>query len=69
MRAPQTSLFFAVSHVSLLEVNNKEFPLLRELLCVQSELEKWHSLMERGAITTEQYKELQDKIMSNIKDF
>ena len=33
------------------------------------QLEKWHSLMERGAITTEQYKELQDKIMSDIKDF
>ena len=33
------------------------------------QLEKWHKLMERGAISMEQYKELQDTIMGDIKKF
>ena len=31
-----------------------------------SQLNKWHSLKERGIISEEQYKEVQDKIMSDI---
>ena len=33
------------------------------------QLDKWHKLMEKGAISTEQYKDLQDTIMSDIKKF
>ena len=33
------------------------------------QLDKWHKLMERGAITPDQYKDLQDTIMSDIKQF
>ena len=32
-----------------------------------SQLDKWHALKERGIITEEQYKEVQDKIMSDIQ--
>ena len=31
------------------------------------QLEKWHRLMQNGAITPEQYKEIQDNILSDIK--
>ena len=31
------------------------------------QLDKWHQLMEKGAITAEQYKEIQDNIMNDIK--
>ena len=31
------------------------------------QLEKWHRLMEKGAITSEQYKDIQDSILSDIK--
>ena len=31
------------------------------------QLEKWHRLMERGAITSEQYQEIKDNILSDIK--
>ena len=31
------------------------------------QLEKWHRLMTNGAITLEQYKEIQDNILSDIK--
>ncbi len=31
------------------------------------QLDKWHSLMERGAITAEQYKEYQDTILADMK--
>ena len=34
-----------------------------------SQLDKWHSLMERGAITLEQYKEFQDAILGDMKTF
>ena len=33
------------------------------------QLEKWHTLMERGAISPDQYRELQSTIMSDIKKF
>ena len=33
------------------------------------QLDKWHKLMERGAITPDQYKDLQDTIMNDIKKF
>lgn len=33
------------------------------------QLEKWHALMERGAISAEQYKELQKTILTDIKKF
>ena len=33
------------------------------------QLEKWHKLMERGAITLDQHQELQATIMSDIKKF
>ena len=33
------------------------------------QLEKWHRLMQNGVITPEQYKEIQDNILSNIKKF
>lgn len=33
------------------------------------QLDKWHKLMERGAITQEEYKDLQSTIMSDIKKF
>ena len=32
-----------------------------------SQLDKWHGLKERGIISEEQYKEVQDKIMSDIQ--
>ena len=32
-----------------------------------SQLDKWHSLKERGIISEEQYKDVQDKIMSDIQ--
>ena len=31
-----------------------------------SQLDKWHGLKERGIISEDQYKEVQDKIMSDI---
>ena len=31
------------------------------------QLEKWHRLMQNGAITPEQYEEIQDNILSDIK--
>ena len=31
------------------------------------QLDKWHRLMERGATTSEQYQEIQDNILSDIK--
>ena len=34
-----------------------------------NQLDKWHSLMERGAITSEQYKDLQDSILCDIQKF
>ena len=34
-----------------------------------NQLDKWHLLMERGAITTEQYKEYQDTILADMKKF
>ena len=34
-----------------------------------NQLDKWHSLMERGAITVEQYKEFQDSILGDMKKF
>ncbi len=33
------------------------------------QLEKWHKLMELGAITQDQYVEYKDTIMSDIKKF
>lgn len=33
------------------------------------QLDKWHKLMEKGAISTEQYKDLQDTIMNDINKF
>jgi hypothetical protein len=33
------------------------------------QLDKWHKLMERGAITLDQYKDLQDTIMTDIKKY
>ena len=33
------------------------------------QLEKWHKLMERGAISTEQYKDIQDTILNDIKKY
>ena len=33
------------------------------------QLEKWHKLMECGAISNEQYAELKDTILKDIKDF
>ena len=36
--------------------------------CIE-QLDKWHKLMEKGAISTEQYKDLQDTIMNDIKKF
>ena len=32
-----------------------------------NQLDKWHSLMGKGAITSEQYKDIQDNIMNDIK--
>ena len=32
-----------------------------------TQLDKWHSLKEKGVITAEQYKEVQDNIMADIK--
>lgn len=32
------------------------------------QIEKWHRLMEKGAISSEQYQEIQDNIMSDIKE-
>ena len=32
-----------------------------------AQLDKWHQLMEKGAITSDQYKEIQDNIMNDIK--
>ncbi len=32
-----------------------------------NQIDKWHSLMERGAITTDQYKEYQDAILADMK--
>ena len=34
-----------------------------------NQLDKWHQLMERGVISDDQYKELQDKIFKDIKKF
>ena len=33
------------------------------------QLEKWHKLMERGAISMEQYKDIQDTILNDIKKY
>ena len=33
------------------------------------QLDKWHKLMEKGAISTDQYNDLQDTIMNDIKKF
>ena len=34
-----------------------------------TQLDKWHALMERGAITMEEFTEMQQKILSDIKKF
>lgn len=34
-----------------------------------NQLDKWHMLLEKGAITSEQYKQLQETILSDIKQF
>ena len=34
-----------------------------------NQLDKWHMLLEKGAITTDQYKQLQDTILDDIKQF
>ena len=33
------------------------------------QLDKWHALMERGAIDLQQFKELQDTILNDIKNY
>ena len=34
-----------------------------------NQLDKWHMLLEKGAITSEQYQQLQDTILDDIKKF
>ena len=34
-----------------------------------SQLDKWHQLMERGVISSEEYEEMQVKILTDIKKF
>ena len=34
-----------------------------------NQLDKWHGLMERGAITEEEFKEMQQTILTDIKKF
>ena len=36
--------------------------------CIK-QLDKWHNLMVRGVISNEQYKELKDTILSDMKQF
>ena len=34
-----------------------------------NQLDKWHMLLEKGAITSDQYQQLQDTILGDIKNF
>ncbi len=41
--------------------------LLMRTQCIE-QLDKWHTLLEKGGITQSQYSELQEKILSDMKD-
>lgn len=44
----------------------KQIGLRTELI---NQLDRWHQLLEKGAITQDQYQELQEKILSDVKKF
>ena len=67
--APQISIFFMNGRKSTHEVSvgvspGKKLSMRSE--CID-QLDKWYSLMEKGVIDAEQYKEIQDNIVRDIK--
>ena len=55
----------------LISSNQTMSPAKRVALRTQctEQLERWHQLMEKGGITKEQYDDLQDNILSEIKQY
>jgi hypothetical protein len=58
--------FFGTDATSSVAVSPKKISIRSELI---DQLEKLHRLMDCGAITEEQYKELQGTILSDIQKY
>ena len=67
MTLPQTNLFFRKRGVSTAASGISPAKKINVRSEYIQQLSQWHQLMEKGAITMDEYKEMQETILQDIK--